>query len=70
MIFEVATTAIFSSLLATAALFTGVKETARQCALRNNEIQQFYFEDCIKCTIFSGIAIYSIIATFYTPAKI
>ena len=47
MIFKVATTAICSSLLAAAASFAGVKETAKQCALLDKEIQQFYFEDYI-----------------------
>jgi hypothetical protein len=33
--------------LAAAASFVGVKETAKQCAVLDKEIQQFYFEDYI-----------------------
>jgi pheophorbide a oxygenase len=44
---KVACTAICSSLLAAAASFAGVKETAKQRAVLDKEIQQFYFEDYI-----------------------
>ena len=44
---KVACTATRSSLLAAAASFAGVKEMAKQCAVLDKEIQQFYFEDYI-----------------------
>jgi hypothetical protein len=46
-VFKVAYTAIYSSFLATAAIFAVVEEMAKRRETLEKEIQQFYFEDYI-----------------------